>query len=179
MSTSTSTVFRNLELTSEQADAMGLGGEDFDYGAVERALDGRADADAEDDAAIPPEVLAGFGAMLGVLIDTVIPPGGRCPHPQAIGIRVLALLQLVRPEALAGKSMNEIANETGITRAALSKALVAYSDTFQFCARFQPGLKSRRTYADVQRVNHARRRRLRVLAGTADDASEVAGAGPA
>ena len=64
--------------------------------------------------------------------------------------------------------MNEIAKETGITRAALSKAPVAYSDTFQFCARFQPGLKSHRTFADVQRVSHARRRRLRVLARAAE-----------
>lgn len=39
MSASASTAFRNLELTSEQADAMGLGGEDFDYAVTERALD--------------------------------------------------------------------------------------------------------------------------------------------
>lgn len=31
MSASVSTAFRNLELTFERADAMGLGSEDFDY----------------------------------------------------------------------------------------------------------------------------------------------------
>lgn len=67
------------------------------------------------------------------------------------------------PEALAGKSINEIAKETGITRTARFKAPVVYADTFQFCARFQPGLKSRRTLADIQRVSYARRHRLWVL----------------
>ena len=90
MSASASTAFRNLELTSEQADAMGLGGEDFDYAVTERALDADAgDVNDGDEAAIPPEVPAGFSATLGVLIDTVIPPDGRCPHPKAVGGRVL------------------------------------------------------------------------------------------
>lgn len=88
MSASASTAFRNLELTSEQADAMGLGGEDFNYAVTERALDAdTGDGNDGDEAAIPPEVPAGFSAMLGVFIDTVIPPEGCCPHPQAVGAR--------------------------------------------------------------------------------------------
>ncbi len=84
---SVSTGFRNLELTFERADAMGLRGEDFDYAVTERALDADAgDVNDGDEAAIPPGVLAGFSAMLGVFIDTVIPPEGGCPHPQAIGV---------------------------------------------------------------------------------------------
>lgn len=54
---------------------------------TERALDADArDVNDGDEAAIPPGVLAGFSAMLGVFIDTVIPPEGGCPHPQAIGV---------------------------------------------------------------------------------------------
>lgn len=64
-----------------------LGSEDFDCAVTERALDADArDVNDGDEAAIPPGVLAGFSAMLGVFIDTVIPPEGGCPHPQAIGV---------------------------------------------------------------------------------------------
>lgn len=133
----------------------------------------RGDVNDGDEAAIAPGVLADFSAMLVVFIDKVIPPEGECLRPQAIGVRVLPSLQLVGSEALAGKSINEIAKETGITRTARSKAPVAYSDTFQFCARLQPGLKSCRTLADVQRVGHASRRRLRVLARAAEAKTRV------
>ena len=80
--TSASTAFRNLQLPSQPAAAVGLGGGDFDYAVTERALDADAgDVNDGDEAATPPEVLAGFSATLGVFSDTVIPPEGRCPNP--------------------------------------------------------------------------------------------------
>lgn len=130
----------------------------FDYAAIDQAL---GESSLVEQAKIDREVLEGFRAVLGLLIDATIPPQGRTPDPRAIGLRFIALLQLVRPEAFRGKSLNEISREVGVSRAALSKLLVAYSDAFGFCARHQPSLKARRTFADVQRVIRDRRRRLR------------------
>lgn len=153
-------------LTSESAQLLGCGATEFDYASIDRAL-APAAAEAAAPAADDAQVLEGFSAALGLLVDLIIPPGGDTPPPSTLGIRLIALLQLVRPEALDGKSMNEIAQQAGITRAALSRMLVAYSDTFQFWARHQRSLKARKTYVDVQRTLRERQRRLRALAVSA------------
>lgn len=133
----------------------------FDYPGVERSLDG---AEPEPLGATDPAVLEGFRAALGVLVDVVIPPGGPVPPPATLGVRLIALLQLVRPEALDGRSMNSLARDAGLTRAALSKMLVGYSDTFEFWARHQRSLQARKTYRDVQVNLRVRARRLRAEA---------------
>ena len=144
--------------TAESALALRDGSIEFDYAAIDRAVDHVAD---EEPVACDPQVLEGFRAALGVLIDVIIPPGAPLPLPATMGVRLIALLQLVRPAALDGKSMNAIAQEAGVTRAALSKMLVAYSDTFAFWARHQRSLKNRKTYRDVQVTLRVRARTLR------------------
>lgn len=146
--------------TAESAQATGHGCTDFDYAAIERSISG-AEPDEAHPSACDPQLLEGFRAALGVLVDVIIPPGGPLPAPATMGVRLIALLQLVRPEALDGKSMNAIAQEAGVTRAALSKVLVGYSDTFAFWARHQRSLKSRKTYRDVQVTLRVRARGLR------------------
>jgi hypothetical protein len=162
MKTSSDPEFRH-GLTSESAQLIGCGATDFDYASIDRAL-APATPDSAPPTADDEQVLEGFSAALGLLVDLLIPPGGDTPPPSTLGVRLIALLQLVRPEALDGKSMTEIARDGGITRAALSKMLVAYSDTFQFWARHQRSLKARKTYADVQRTLRERQRRLRSAA---------------
>jgi len=153
---------------------LGDGAVEFDYAAVDLAL--APDAHPHGATARSPEVLEGFRAALSVLVDVIIPPNGPVPAPQTMGIRLIALLQLVRPEALQGKSMNEIARETGVTRAALSKMLVAYSDTFEFWARHQRSFKARRTYADVQRGRRIRNRLLRAARRAEPETNSAAAA---
>lgn len=167
----------NYGPTAEAAQALGCGSIDFDYDAIDRAVAPTPESAKPEDAhELDAQALEGFRAALGVIVDLIIPPGGRTPPPATMGIRLIALLQLVRPEALDGKSMNEIAKETGITRAALSKVLVAYSDTFSFWARHQRSLAARKTYADVQRTQRVRRRCLREAARRANPEETAAAA---
>jgi hypothetical protein len=159
-------------LTAEIAQELGCGSVEFDYAAIDHS----APSSPEDHTATmcDPKALEGFRAALSILVDLIIPPGGAMPAPQTMGIRLIALLQLVRPEALDGKSMNEIAKETGVTRAALSKMLVAYSDTLAFWARHQRSHKARLTYSDVQRGRRIRNRLLRSAARGAESEPRAA-----
>ena len=143
----------------------------FDYPEVERSLDG---AVPEPAGAADPAVLEGFRAALGILVDVVIPPGGPVPAPATLGLRLIALLQLVRPEAVDGRSMSNLARDAGVTRAALSKILVGYSDTFEFWARHQRSLKARKTYRDVQVNLRVRARHLRAAATARRAAADLA-----
>jgi len=72
--------------------------------------------------------------------------------------RFTALIWILRPEFVHHQSLAQLACELGVTRQALSKAALKFSDRHRLRNRMQKSFEAREEYSRAQRENHWRRR---------------------
>lgn len=139
----------------------------FDYDAIDERLKERPELTAserESEAALPMEVAQGFSAVLGLVVDQVMPQAPRPIDLRTVGAKLVALLYLANPQAFHGESMKKLAERSGISRQALAVHLREHNDRYGFVGSWQHTPKARAAFAAAQARFQDRRRALEKLA---------------
>jgi hypothetical protein len=126
--------------------------EDFDYDAVDAALGwkepGAQEVKTVDDLALDKATVGFVKFLLWVWLT----PKGHYRSFESSTMRLLAATATVRPDILEGRSLSRIAAKLGVTRAALSKISVEFSDKFGVHFRCQKRAGARVKYAAAARA---------------------------
>lgn len=126
---------------------------DFDYDAVEEAEGAAQQPDGGENFASLAHGLGEFCHMLTMPDLSAGTPHPKPPDARTVGLRTIAALWVLKPDALDGISMHQLSKRLGCTDTILSRYACQFRDRFGIAAR---GGRSEKTRSLMRKVHRAK-----------------------
>lgn len=127
--------------------------EEFDYSKIDADL-GWAERGSPEVAIREEAVQMATDGFCVFLAWVWLTPTGKARNPESAKLRFLAATATLRPDFFQNKSFNQLAQDIGLTRAAISKISVEFADFFKVHFRCQRRSEARERYSEAALRSH-------------------------